>query len=906
MSLERNNMVAAPVRRKQVAVVLTVLMSVTGCANQYRIPDSKPVSSQAKAGTVLISPTLVAPWDDIASTLKPNFQLTSDQALAKVLPTTETISEQILHAFGASLAAGLPTNTISSKQVIGGDSPGRVTTIDRESGVAPAIANTLPSASLPASASPGSVLGLDPILQYKAANYLLQEVQLLNSGIENAAQRSCSIAYVVTLKLAVMNYRPRLPYSVHSHISFAFKGNFASFTQTYSGGNEIPEAHDDLAPECNLGKISPSVVPLLVADDVQVALKSRAAEAASQIAFGLSGLVGGTGIGANANALQQNLTAITNHDLTSALTIGRESENSIYAQISPNNQASNQASLASQTYDVTVLLLVPRAYFGHAVDPQSPVIGVTSYTEYRDAKTGEVLPDTSDDAFVAEGDRLLEPFLNKDGRKVWEGLDPDQKAAELRRLVQPVEEANPSLFNTIVSCQTDGLSADMPSKLCASKGVSLLNVKVPFLLWTRMGALLDYSRDKLSLFQARLPARITVPQQNVILADDGSHPIQAVLGGVQARSVSRLSANLRVTPFDKTAWRSLAPVDIPAQSITLNESAHTLTLAFPSLKQLNIDCLAPDVIPEKPQQPAAPAKPTEVKCPARMGGAGSEARPNAILLTLGGCDPGSQLCPDLTDTTITESQAVQLKLERLRSLKALPQDSSRKLSERERNDHELKLTRINDTITALNTLGVALANEEQAAAVAAAVAKPAENAVREASLTSARTTSAKARAALTVVSRTAHLEGMARDYAMLGVNLIPATQSTVIGKVALSNFGSSVTVDPISHTGKLVVGITPTPSTDTIAASVSGAELESITDQANTAILPDPIKGFILPKAGIYKFKLSGITPGVTVNLALQAMKNGVPDGDTKIQSFAPNLGSLNTPVAANATLPNN
>jgi hypothetical protein len=279
---------------------------------------------------------MVAPWDDVSTALKPNFSLTGDQAAAQVLPTTEGISQQILSAFGASLAVGLPTTSVSSQNVVGGASPGATTTTNKATGVAPTLTSTLPSGvTLPSGSASAPTLGLDPVLKYKAANYLLQEVQLLNQEIENAASRSCYVPYVVRLKLAVMNYRPRLPYSVHAHIGFFYQGALASRTAPQIDSGPPPTASTELAPECQVEATNPTVIPFLVADDVQVALEARSAEAASQVALGLSGLIGGAGVGGNASSLQAGLTAISNHDLTSSLTVGRESDSSLYVDITP-------------------------------------------------------------------------------------------------------------------------------------------------------------------------------------------------------------------------------------------------------------------------------------------------------------------------------------------------------------------------------------------------------------------------------------------------------------------------------------------------------------------------------------------------------------------------------------------
>ena len=902
---------------------MALLLTFSGCANRYRIPDSKPAPSQPYAGTVLVAPTMVAPWDDVSAPLKPNFALTGDQALAKVLPTTEAISEQVLSSFGASLAVGLPTTAVSSKKIVGGDAPGTVTTTTKEPGTAPTLTSALPSgASLPAGSSSTPTIGLDPSLQYKAANYLLQQVQLLNMEVDNATRRSCSVAYVVKLKLGVMNYRPRLPYSVHVHIGFSFNGNLPSFTMPASPPGLPPTASADLSPQCRDVPLNPSVVPLLVADDVQVALKSRAAEAATQIALALSGLVGGVGIAGNANSLQQSLTAITNHDLTSTLTVGRESESSVYALISPNNQASDQASLVSQTYDVALLLLVPRSYFGSAVDPQSSTIAVSSYSEYRDAKTGKILPDTSAGELAAAADQVLSPYLSPDGQTAWRKLDRKAKAAEATWLVRPIEEASPSLFYQRLQCKPDpDRRSSFVSQLCVTENGAQRSLidGLPPVMWTRIGTLLNYTRDKLSLFQSPLPAPISVPQQQVLLSDDGKNPIQAVLGAVRGRSVSRLAASMRVTPFDTKAWASLPAVDVPAQTLALDTSAHTLTLTFPSLKKMNISCLSPSVVPAKPtsKAPAAGKKPADPDCPVRLAGTGSDVRPNAIFLSLDGCNQGSELCPGLTDTVITERRALEIKSSQATVMRALLKGLGDKINteltelaknpaklaspagQREHDDwtaaaadSKARLDRLDAAITALTGLKDALTAEDSARDAVVA-AKPAEKAAKQATLDTAASDTAQRRDKVDDAARAAGLESYVRDYAMLGVNFAPGDETTTPSKVALSNFGPTVGFDPTTRKGDLVVTITPTPGSSTMTASISGASLMSISDQTGVTVTPDAKLGFVLPQAGVYTFHLSGLKTGVPVVLSVQALKGTKTDGDALTKRFFPAAGAL-------------
>jgi hypothetical protein len=951
---------------------------------------------------------MVAPWDEVSASLKPAFALTGDQAAGQVLPNTEAITEQVLNAFGASLAVGLPTTSAASKTILGGSTPGTTTTITKSPGTAPTITNTIPSgATLPSEAGAAGTLGLDPVLKYKAANYLLQEVQLLNQEIDNAANRSCYVPYVVKLKLAVMNFRPSLPYSVHAHIGFFYNGALASRTRpaTNSPNLQLPNPSPELANECQVAGINPAVVPLLVADDVQTALLSRAAEAATQLSFGLSALIQGAGIGANVGSMQQNLTAITNHELTSSLTVGREAENSLYALITPNNQASNAADLVSQTYDVAVLLLIPRFYFSGVNDPQSPIISVSTYSEYRDATTGAVLESGSSDALIAQAERIIPPHLTAAGLHVWQTkLTRADKLNEARLLADSVKAAGAQLFLSRIRCQIDPNKdpSGYQSKLCDGNKPYISDWMVES-LYTDAASLLDYDVEKLALFQAQLPTPIKIPSQEILLSDDGNNPIQVVLGGVSGRSVAKLNASLLVTPFDVKAWKSETPVRVPAQTLVLDSTAHTLTATFPSLKKLNITCLSPVEIPPKPTPPpvppgapaAAPAPPPAVTaagspaplgetagapapapasppapppalhagakqagapakpagaangtaktpdCPTREADAGTVIRPNGILLQLVGCDPEKQLCPSLTDTSIpSEESGVEegsggWLLNKHGHLLAAQQLLRKDIEDKKRQSNQAMLrSALEATAKACPSNDRAL--QEGLQAVAKACPSPDDALQREliglmrrdsqlTDLLTALAAAASASDEVTIAQRaignaspkdkalaakgdqlhaartqwrakwddvrraaiTANLSEYIEDHATIGVSLYSSPQSTNPAKVAVTNVGQTIPYDS-SGAGQLVITVSPTPATDTVNVSVSGASLRSILDATGSAIAFNAKHGFVLPAAGVYTLNLMSLNDKHPVALVAQALKGDANDGQSLTQNFLP------------------
>jgi len=863
-----------------------------GCtAQRYTIPDSFRASSQAEAGTLLVSPTMVAPWDEVAAALKPAFVLTGDQAAAQVLPTTESISEQVLSSFGASLAAGLPTTATTSKTTIGGANPGTTTTIDKAPGTAPTISNPLPSsASLPAGSATSGALGLDPGLKYEAANYLLQKVQLLNQEIDNAAARSCYVPYVVKLKLATMNYRPRLPYSVHAHIGFNYNGALSSETRAVVNSAGLTEASNELAPECRLFGANPAVIPFLAADDVQIALHSRAAEAASQIAVGLSALVHGVGLAANAGAINESLTAISNHQFTSSLTVGRESESSLYVLITPNNQSSNQAALASQTYDVAVLVLIPRYYFGGAFDPQSPIISVATFSEYRDASTGEILTDGGRSMLIQQGERIIVPHLTPEGLTAWNSLTPDEKYDEAKRLADTIKQGSMAAGLMLrLECKGEKSASAFCQKLHSKPGFV---TTYPAALWADFASLLDYDSEKLALFEARLPTPIAVPSQQVILSDDGTKPLQALLGGVSGRSMAKVTAFLNVTPFDVKAWERRPTLKISAQTLTFDGSAHTLALSFPSLKKLNITCLSPAEIPPRPPSPPkaiqkAPsnsgspaAKPELPDCPQDSAKTAAE-EPNRIVLSLTGCDATREVCPLLTDTELSEGDYVRLKGSELARWQSwVDKDVKAKVD-----GAQARLDILNYLAEEWHTVAKA-----QRDAVAALKKNP------KADPDSIKQNFYGARSAAYDTARSFGLEGYLDEPATLSVYLAPPPPAPDAPTVTFSNFGPVIDIE--KGAGQLVLTIAATPASDTVGISVKGASLKSVTDSTDTAIPFSAKHGFVLPQTGVYTLNLTDMKEKVPVVLSGQALKGDASDGAAVTQIFETTSSSTKTTPA--------
>ena len=160
-------------------ILLLAIMQITACVTDTALTQPVLVSSRDQAGAVLISVNMVAPWDQVADAVQPNFSLTGDQALQQVAPTTARLQEQVLSAFGLSLGVGLSqTAPASAPQTPTGTPTGAQLT--------------------PATTVSGDI-GLDPMLKYQAALALYQAVQIMNREVQYAAMRDGFVPYLVTM-----------------------------------------------------------------------------------------------------------------------------------------------------------------------------------------------------------------------------------------------------------------------------------------------------------------------------------------------------------------------------------------------------------------------------------------------------------------------------------------------------------------------------------------------------------------------------------------------------------------------------------------------------------------------------------------------------------------------------------
>lgn len=564
-------------------------LAMAGVAAACTQSSQVPIKSRDEAAGVLVSVNTAAPWEQVSDAMAPNFALTGDQALQQVAPITARLQEQVLNAFGLTVAAGLPHA-----------GPGGTT----QPGTAPQPPSGIPAGGqLPTAPSVGTDIGLDPILKYKAALGLYQTVQEMNREVQYAAARDCYVPYLVILKFAVMPYRNDLPYDLHTRISF-FKGTDET-PQTPTRVMAAPFKSD-----CENANRLPHVVPILVTDDIERSLTSRAVETARQIGLALSFMFQGVGGNVGANSVNQTLDSRLGQDINSRMTVTRQSDNTLYARIGASAQGTRDLALVGQTYDVSLLLLVPQDYFlidhrGHRPERQ---IQITAYTEFHNPKDGTILAERSSAAIVQQADGAMREFLAGDELKAWEKLDAGSKFDIVGKLTDPIQRSVFDWGEKDCAAERQRHPGE-PSFVCALDGVALETGASPpptlanaisidgfrKSLWTRLSVLLTDSAFKGAFFVVRSPSSIEIPAQTVLIMDDGKDKAQIQLSGVTGDSARTLTARLVLAAKGMPDLASRSN-DFPlaAQSIALDSSAHVLTLTFPSPAKWGLTKIDPE------------------------------------------------------------------------------------------------------------------------------------------------------------------------------------------------------------------------------------------------------------------------------------------------------------------------
>lgn len=356
-------------------------MASAGCVDVSRFTTPLPPSSQAEAASTHVGVVGVARWDDYVDALQPAFKLTEDQALQKAIPITASYQSKLVEAVRLGLQLGLPTTTETLTQTRNTDAAGQVTRSESEQhneGPGTLPSPVPPIAQVPAAGSlqlPAISGDQDSFLQYNVATDLLQEVKILNRSVRDARLRQNADAYFIRMKVAVIPFRRGLEYDAYTDIILYVRPS-------------------DSAP--GMSRSLPTVVPLLVTDNLESANNAAVANAVAEFGAAISAPVGNIAAAAQLQALNDSLTAGATTGRNALQTVARLGENAIRVRFGATLQVDERGrpayELLPRTHTLSLLVLVPKPARGPSDAAEPSRLSLISTSKLKNARNGDQLP----------------------------------------------------------------------------------------------------------------------------------------------------------------------------------------------------------------------------------------------------------------------------------------------------------------------------------------------------------------------------------------------------------------------------------------------------------------------------------------------------------------------------------
>ncbi len=310
--------------RGSLAVLLLIAL---GCGWRRGGRDEPPrPTSQEEAGSVHVAVLSVGPWDEFLDALQPEFDLTPEGALARVLAPTRISASHEEDALRLRLSAGA--------------------TAPESAAPAPAADATLPLVPLHA----------DPMTQYWAATALYQEVQLLSRYLRHAAIRPGYTPFVVRMQVTLLPRRRGIPCDALATISF-FPAGEGKAPEWSARGESLATGEPANVARAAAAALVPQVLPLLVTDNLEAGVASRSSRTSRDVGVAVGGSAGSVGV----NAASGESDRAAGLDLNSLLTVARISDNTLRVRLGAMQQGSSRLAMVPRTHSITVLVMMPGA-----------------------------------------------------------------------------------------------------------------------------------------------------------------------------------------------------------------------------------------------------------------------------------------------------------------------------------------------------------------------------------------------------------------------------------------------------------------------------------------------------------------------------------------------------------------
>jgi len=570
MELERRR-TTRHVARLSIAAVMLVACN----SSEKDLFKPHTVLSQPEAGLITLSEAVAVPWEDYISRLTTNFQLNEAQALEAVIPRTAILEDKILDSFAAGAQIGLRQRSESRTTTTTEGAEGVSSTAERtdssQPGVVPGAAPAAPGADRGASGLPGTPEGerkaeniqkVDAILAYTAASALFQEVQLLNRSVIDAALRRNMRPYVVRLQVGVQPFARNQPYDVFMNLGF-----FPPTQQVKSEDGKVIE---------KIRGNGVAVVPLLVTDNLEGALRSSAVDNIRQLTLALSFLLPAAGGSVNLSKLREELRSVLATDINSLLTVGRVTENTISVRLGAAQQATARHAMLPRTHNISLVIMVPEEVFIEN-DEAAKKVRVVAESVMRSVETGVALPQRGRGESISLVREVLvsqfseDELPSVDGKfgdticKLRKGQVLNCEREVIRSLLLNVFQNNFKEFSETLAA-TDWLRGSGQS------------------LWIKIAETThgnEFTATEIDLAAGRT-SKAPLDTQAVFLTDDGKSLMTARLIGGHGLTPANLRGSL------KLGIEKSEPIVLAAQAITMGSGDGDPILTFPSAAKWKI------------------------------------------------------------------------------------------------------------------------------------------------------------------------------------------------------------------------------------------------------------------------------------------------------------------------------
>jgi hypothetical protein len=315
-----------------------VAFFMCSCSPLASIDDPLIVNSIQEAATVHIAPLSVSRWEDYRASLQPQFPISAANALTLALPRTsisQTKQSELLEA-GLQIGNATGAGSLSSSSAPSSATSSASGATNTTSKTTTSNGSTTTQTNETALSLPTGTIAMDPLLTYEAATAIYQEIELLNTYVNDAVQRYGFVPYVARMQVSVVPTAHLEPYDVYVDLGF--------FSRCLD--------HRDSTPVV--------VVPLLVTDDVETGQASSAVENARQLAASLGGITGNVAVQAGLAQLKGAFNAILGTDYNSLYMATHAADNVLEIRLgaarSPNPKV--KYAMLTQTHDVSLLMLV--------------------------------------------------------------------------------------------------------------------------------------------------------------------------------------------------------------------------------------------------------------------------------------------------------------------------------------------------------------------------------------------------------------------------------------------------------------------------------------------------------------------------------------------------------------------